>query len=48
MALSLPIAIDAMGGDKAPEAVIQGARLVLDEYPATRFIFMGALPSSRR
>ena len=44
MALSLPIAIDAMGGDKAPEAVIQGARRVLKEFPATRFIFYGRAP----
>ncbi len=41
MALFLPIAIDAMGGDKAPEAVIHGARLVLKEFPNTRFIFYG-------
>lgn len=44
MALSLPIAIDAMGGDKAPEAVIQGARHVLKEFPNTRFIFYGRAP----
>lgn len=41
MALSLPIALDAMGGDKAPESVIQGARLVLKDYPDARFIFYG-------
>lgn len=41
MVLSLPIALDAMGGDKAPEAVIQGARLILKEYPSARFIFYG-------
>lgn len=41
MALTLPIALDAMGGDKAPESVIQGARLVLKEYPDARFIFYG-------
>jgi glycerol-3-phosphate acyltransferase PlsX len=41
MTLSLPIAIDAMGGDKAPESVIDGARLVLKEYPNVRFIFYG-------
>jgi glycerol-3-phosphate acyltransferase PlsX len=41
MTLPLPIAIDAMGGDKAPEAVIDGARLVLKEFPNTRFIFYG-------
>ncbi len=33
-----------MGGDKAPEAVIQGARRVLKEFPATRFIFYGRAP----
>ncbi len=41
MALPLPIALDAMGGDKAPESVIQGARLVLRDYPDARFIFFG-------
>lgn len=41
MGLSLPIALDAMGGDKAPESVIQGARLVLKDYPDARFIFFG-------
>lgn len=44
MALYLPIALDAMGGDKAPEAVIQGARRVLKEFPNTRFIFFGREP----
>ncbi len=39
--MPLPIALDAMGGDKAPEAVIQGARRVLKEHPETRFIFYG-------
>ena len=33
-----------MGGDKAPEAIIQGARRVLKEFPATRFIFYGRAP----
>lgn len=41
MTFTLPIAIDAMGGDKAPEAVIQGARRVLKEFPGTRFLFFG-------
>ena len=41
MPLSLPIALDAMGGDKAPESVIQGARLVLKEFPDARFLFFG-------
>lgn len=33
-----------MGGDKAPEAVIQGARLILKQYPNTKFIFYGREP----
>lgn len=41
MPLTLPIALDAMGGDKAPESVIQGARIVLKEFPDTRFLFFG-------
>ena len=44
MALSLPIALDAMGGDKAPESVIAGARRLLKWYPETRFIFFGREP----
>ena len=41
MSLALPIALDAMGGDKAPESVIKGAKLVLRDYPDARFIFFG-------
>ena len=37
----LPIALDAMGGDKAPESVIQGARLALRFFPDATFIFYG-------
>ena len=33
-----------MGGDKAPESVIAGARRVLKWYPDTRFIFFGREP----
>jgi len=42
--LQLPIALDAMGGDKAPESVIQGARLMLKQYPQLRFQFYGREP----
>ncbi|MEJ0010580.1 MAG: hypothetical protein WDN72_08860 [Alphaproteobacteria bacterium] len=41
MTLNLPIALDAMGGDKAPESVIKGARRVLREYPDATFHFFG-------
>jgi glycerol-3-phosphate acyltransferase PlsX len=44
MALPLPIALDAMGGDKAPDSVIAGARRVLKWFPDTRFIFFGREP----
>jgi glycerol-3-phosphate acyltransferase PlsX len=37
----LPIALDAMGGDKAPESVIVGARLALRFFPDAKFIFFG-------
>jgi glycerol-3-phosphate acyltransferase PlsX len=30
----MKIAIDAMGGDNAPQAVIEGVQLVLPELPA--------------
>lgn len=33
-----------MGGDKAPESVIAGARRVLKEFPDIRFIFYGREP----
>lgn len=29
--LSLPVAVDAMGGDKAPGAVVEGARMAVDD-----------------
>lgn len=44
MTATLPIALDAMGGDKAPESVIQGARLVLKANPEVSFIFFGREP----
>ena len=44
MALALPIALDAMGGDKAPESVIAGARRVLKEFPDPRVLFFGREP----
>jgi len=41
MSLSLPIALDAMGGDKAPLIVIHGAKIALKEFPDLRFRFYG-------
>lgn len=47
MTLSLPVALDAMGGDKAPESVVKGARILMKEYPDARFIFYGREPVVR-
>lgn len=41
MSLKLPIALDAMGGEKAPVSVINGAKLVLRDFPELRFRFYG-------
>jgi glycerol-3-phosphate acyltransferase PlsX len=39
--LPITIALDAMGGDKAPESVVHGARLALKFFPDLRFVFYG-------
>jgi glycerol-3-phosphate acyltransferase PlsX len=41
MSASLTLALDAMGGDKAPEIVIRGADLARERWPAIRFQFYG-------
>lgn len=38
------IALDAMGGDRAPEIVIDGAALARERYPDIRFLFYGNEP----
>lgn len=35
------LAIDAMGGDKAPEMVIQGLELAAERHPEARFLLIG-------
>ncbi len=37
----MKIALDAMGGDKAPQSVIQGANEAVVRHPALRFIIFG-------
>ena len=37
----LILALDAMGGDHAPSAVIRGANLALRRHPQTEFLFFG-------
>ena len=35
------IALDAMGGDRAPEVVVAGAALSRERYPKVKFLFYG-------
>ena len=37
------IAIDAMGGDNAPEAIVAGVELARDQMPDTEFLLFGQL-----
>jgi glycerol-3-phosphate acyltransferase PlsX len=38
---TVTIALDAMGGDRAPEVVLRGADLALERYPRTQFLLFG-------
>ena len=35
------IALDAMGGDHAPDEIVQGAQLALAEYPGVEILLVG-------
>ncbi len=37
----LTIALDAMGGDRAPDMVVQGAELARQRFPAVRYVMYG-------
>lgn len=41
MSERLPIALDAMGGDHAPQSVVAGAELALKKLPELKFLFFG-------
>ncbi|MFD1694634.1 phosphate acyltransferase PlsX [Roseibium aestuarii] len=41
MATSIPISLDAMGGDAGPEMVIPGAEIALVRHPDIRFLIYG-------
>ena len=41
MSNSIKIAIDAMGSDKGPEAIISGAALSKERNPSLEYIFFG-------
>ena len=38
MAGSITIALDAMGGDHAPEMVLRGADIALERHPGTKVL----------
>ena len=42
MADGIVIALDAMGGDHAPEMVVRGAHIALKRFPQVHFLFFGA------
>ena len=42
MSGSITIALDAMGGDRAPEIVLRGADIALERYPGAKFLLFGA------
>jgi glycerol-3-phosphate acyltransferase PlsX len=41
MTVSTVIALDAMGGDRAPDIVVAGAALARERYPKIKFLFFG-------
>jgi glycerol-3-phosphate acyltransferase PlsX len=41
LADEITIALDAMGGDRAPEVVVEGARIALLRHPGLRFLLFG-------
>lgn len=41
MTVTPVIALDAMGGDRAPDIVVAGAELARERHPQSRFIFFG-------
>lgn len=47
MSARLILALDAMGGDHAPSAVVRGANLALRRHPQTEFLFFGREPQLR-
>ena len=44
---AIVISVDAMGGDRGPEAVIEGIALAARQYPAIRYIVHGQEPMLR-
>ena len=47
MSATITIALDAMGGDRAPDMVLEGADIALERHPDVRFLIFGAEPQIR-
>src|SRR6516225_5997378 len=43
----LVVALDAMGGDRAPDMVVKGASIALQRFPQASFLLYGAEPQLR-
>ena len=41
MSDQVTIALDAMGGDRAPDMVLKGASIALQRFPQARFLVYG-------
>ncbi len=42
------LAVDAMGGDKAPDMVIQGLDFAAERHPSARFLLIGDETAAQR
>jgi glycerol-3-phosphate acyltransferase PlsX len=43
----LTIALDVMGGDRAPDIVLAGANIALERFPNTEFLLFGSEPKAK-
>ena len=41
MSGTITVALDAMGGDRAPSMVLRGAEIALERHPGTHFLLFG-------
>ncbi|MEQ8388122.1 MAG: phosphate acyltransferase PlsX [Alphaproteobacteria bacterium] len=41
MSAEFTVALDAMGGDRAPDVVVKGANIARERHPSARFLFVG-------
>jgi len=47
MSASFTLAVDAMGGDHAPDIVVAGLSIAAERHPAARFLLVGDEPRLR-